>query len=802
MGGLSLGGPITGEAVLNAFVSGLRLAVLITCFGAANALAHPARLTRILPAALYEVGVAVVVAMTFVPQLAEALVRVRSAQRLRGRAISGLRGIRGIAVPVLEEALERAIALAASMDSRGYGRRAHLPGATRRLSGAGVLIGLGAAVVGTYQIISASGGHRVGLALLCAGTGLALVAGFVAGRRVQRTRYRPDPWRGAEWLVVGCGAVVAVTYLLTVHDQLTLGVPYAWPTLRLVPFLATLVAAVPAVATPDVPDRGAARPEAGARVIDFENVSVSYADSPRPVLDGVTVHVPEGELCLVVGSTGSGKSTLLGAVNGLVPHFTGGTLAGHVRVGGRDTRDHPPRELADLVGVVGQNPAATFVADTVEDELAWTMESLAVAPEVMRRRVEDVLDLLGLADLRARSVSSLSGGQAQRVAIGAVLTANPRVLVLDEPTSALDPAAAEDVLAAVHRLVHDLGLTVLMAEHRLERVVQHADTLLWLPGDGSRRARHPAADHAAHHEHAADRHAGPLARVGPAAADRPRRPLPRPRTARPAAGRPVAAPTAPLGAVVATAQGLTVRYGALTALRTVTLSVRAGEIVALMGRNGAGKSTLLNALCGLVAPSAGTVRLSGSDPRALRGRDADPACRCRAAAARRSALRGHRRRGVPHRRPRDRRRSRARRPRCCCDWPARWTPRCTRATCPRGSGCASRSPSCSPPVRRCCCSTSRPAAWTIPPRRGWSRRCASSPRQGHAVVLATHDVELAAEVSVRTVVLADGDVVADGPSREVVTQSPVFAPQIAKVLAPLPYLTVDDVLRSAPELVR
>lgn len=253
LGGVSLGGPITGEALLNAFVSGLRLAVLITCFGAANALAHPARLTRILPAALYEVGVAVVVAMTFVPQLAESLVRVRSAQRLRGRAVSGIRGIRGIAVPVLEEALEKAIALAASMDSRGYGRRSQLPAVSRRLSAAGVLIGLGAAVAGTYQVISAGDGHRLGVLLLAAGTALALVAGLVAGRRVQRTRYRPDPWRGPEWLVVGCGAAVAATYLLTVHDQLTLGVELGWPQLRIVPFVATLVAAVPAFATPDVP---------------------------------------------------------------------------------------------------------------------------------------------------------------------------------------------------------------------------------------------------------------------------------------------------------------------------------------------------------------------------------------------------------------------------------------------------------------------------------------------------------------------------------------------------------------------
>lgn len=253
LGGISIGGAITGEALLNAFVSGLRLAVLITCFGAANALAHPARLTRILPPALYEVGVAIVVAMTFVPQLAESVVRVRSAQRLRGRSVAGLRGLRGVAVPVLEEALERAIALAASMDSRGYGRRAHLRAVTRRVSGAGVLIGLGAAVVGTYQVISTGNGHRLGVVLLCGGTALAVVAGFVAGRRVQRTRYRPDPWRAPEWLVVGCGLITALTYAFTVHDALTEGVPLAWPTLRIVPFLATLVAAVPAFATPEVP---------------------------------------------------------------------------------------------------------------------------------------------------------------------------------------------------------------------------------------------------------------------------------------------------------------------------------------------------------------------------------------------------------------------------------------------------------------------------------------------------------------------------------------------------------------------
>ncbi|MDT7788996.1 MAG: energy-coupling factor transport system ATP-binding protein, partial [Pseudonocardiales bacterium] len=214
-------------------------------------------------------------------------------------------------------------------------------------------------------------------------------------------------------------------------------------------------------------------------MIRFEDVTITYAE--QPVLANISVEIPEGELCLVVGRTGSGKSTFLRAVNGLVPHFSGGTLAGRVLVDGRDTSRFPPRELADVVGFVGQDPVAGFVADNVEDELAYSMESLGLPGDVMRKRVEETLDLLGLAHLRDRPLATLSGGQQQRVAIGAALTAHPRVLVLDEPTSALDPGAAEDVLAAVQRLVHDLGMTVVIAEHRLERVAQYADRALLLP---------------------------------------------------------------------------------------------------------------------------------------------------------------------------------------------------------------------------------------------------------------------------------------------------------------------------------
>lgn len=219
-------------------------------------------------------------------------------------------------------------------------------------------------------------------------------------------------------------------------------------------------------------------------MIRFEDVSVTYDGATEPTVRAVDFEVPEGELVLLAGPSGVGKSTVLGAVGGLVPHFTGGTLRGRVTVAGRDTRTHKPRELADVVGTVGQDPLSHFVTDTVEDELAYGMESLGLPPDVMRRRVEETLDLLGLSDLRSRPIATLSGGQQQRVAIGSVLTPHPDVLVLDEPTSALDPAAAEEVLAVLQRLVHDLGTTVLMAEHRLERVIQYADQVVLLPAPG------------------------------------------------------------------------------------------------------------------------------------------------------------------------------------------------------------------------------------------------------------------------------------------------------------------------------
>ncbi|MGH9013894.1 MAG: energy-coupling factor ABC transporter ATP-binding protein, partial [Acidimicrobiia bacterium] len=203
--------------------------------------------------------------------------------------------------------------------------------------------------------------------------------------------------------------------------------------------------------------------------IGYRLVSFAYPDAERPALSGVDLDVEAGEVLLVMGASGSGKSTLLRAANGLVPHASGGRFTGEVVAFGRSTRSHQPRELADVVGFVQQDPEGQFVVDRVETDVAFVLENLGLPLMAMRRRVEETLDALGIAHLRHRSPATLSGGERQRCAIAGALAGAPSVLVLDEPTSQLDPQGADDVLAAVTRLNADLGTTVVLAEHRLER---------------------------------------------------------------------------------------------------------------------------------------------------------------------------------------------------------------------------------------------------------------------------------------------------------------------------------------------
>lgn len=538
-------------------------------------------------------------------------------------------------------------------------------------------------------------------------------------------------------------------------------------------------------------------------MIRFDRVSFTFVDAPGPTLRQVSVEIPEGEFCLVVGETGTGKTTLLRSINGLVPHFSGGTLSGSVTVDGRTTREYRPRDLADVVGFVGQNPLASFVTETVEDELAYTMENLGVPPDAMRRRVEDTVDLLGLHELRHRSLRALSGGQQQRVAIGAVLTASPRVLVLDEPTSALDPAAAEEVLSTLARLVHDVGLTVVLAEHRLERVVPFADRVLLLPGGGA-----PLVVGGPSEIMEASPVAPPLVELGRMAGWSPlpltvrdARRLASPLRARIAPFVPTSPTDQPAVPVeVASVRRLRVTFGDVLALDGIDLSIGAGEVVALMGRNGSGKSTLLNTLSGGREPTSGFVRVGRDDPRELTSTTLirqvglvpqDPGlllygesvqAECSAADKVSGLTAGTTAHtldrvlpGLPDdRHPRD---------------------------LSEGQRLALALAVVLAPSPSLLLLDEPTRGLDYPSKDRLIVVLHELARAGHAVVLATHDVELAARVADRAVVLADGQVIADGPARQVVCHSPVFAPQVAKILAPDEWLTVEEVRVALDETV-
>ncbi|CAM5524550.1 Energy-coupling factor transport system ATP-binding protein OS=Streptomyces violarus OX=67380 GN=FHS41_003238 PE=4 SV=1 [Streptomyces violarus] len=418
----------------------------------------------------------------------------------------------------------------------------------------------------------------------------------------------------------------------------------------------------------------------------------------------------------------------------------------------------------------------------------------------MRRRVEETLDLLGLAGLRHRPIATLSGGQQQRVAIGSVLTPHPSVLVLDEPTSALDPAAAEEVLAVLQRLVHDLGTTVLMAEHRLERVIQYADQVVLLPGPGAAPVLGPPAE-----VMAVSPVYPPVVALGRLAGW-----SPLPMTVRDARRRAsdlrkqleVREGIVPQGrgelrdqpptSRTAEVQALSVTRSRIQALRGIDLTITPGETIALMGRNGAGKSTLLNSLVGLVTPSGGSVRVGDAVPHRTPPK----------ALVRKVGL-------VPQE-PRDLLYADTVAAECAAaDQDADAEPGTCRAlvtellpgvsddTHPRDLSEGQRLALALAVVL-----TARPPLLLLDePTRGLDYAAKARlvavlrtlAAEGHAIVLATHDVELAAEIAHRVVLLADGEVIADGPTADVVVSSPSFAPQVTKILAPQHWLTVSQV---------
>jgi len=531
-------------------------------------------------------------------------------------------------------------------------------------------------------------------------------------------------------------------------------------------------------------------------MIDLSNVTYSYPNSPRPALKEATLTIQAGEFVLVVGASGSGKSTLLRCFNGLVPHFHGGTIQGRVRVFGRNPIEVGPRGMGDLVGFVFQDPETQFVTERVEDELAFAMENHNLPLTTMRRRIEEVLDQLSIAHLRERRIDTLSGGERQRVSIGSVLTLQPSVLVLDEPTSQLDPQAAEEVLTTLQKLNEDLGLTVIISEHRLERVAQYADRICYLPGAGK-----PLLLDESRAVLAQIPLAPPLARLGRALGWTP---LPLTiKEARPHAGelkrrlkpaKPAANGDAGSnGKPVISVKDVWFRYRETEALKRVNLSVAGGEFLALMGRNGSGKSTLLKNMVGLLKPDQGQIMVLDQNTKKTALTDIT------------------RRVGFVPQNPgrllfKETLAGELAFTRQAHNLPLRDPgPLLKQLSLEEHAHSYPRDLSSGERQRAALAAilAAEPQILLLDePTRGldYANKTAllnqlrQLQAQGITIIMATHDVELVARCAGRVVLMGEGEIVVDGPVRAVMTESLVFAPQINKLLRDDRFLTVEDVL--------
>jgi energy-coupling factor transporter ATP-binding protein EcfA2 len=341
-------------------------------------------------------------------------------------------------------------------------------------------------------------------------------------------------------------------------------------------------------------------------MIDIDRLTYTYPRADRPALSGITLRVREGETVLVTGRSGSGKSTLLGAVNGLIPHFYGGRFGGRVVVSGRDTRDHRPHDLAGIVGTGFQEPATRFITRQVADELAFGLEAAGLPGEEIGRRVRGTIERMHLGPLVDRPLDQLSGGEQQRVAVAAALAREPSILVLDEPTSQLDTESAQGVLDWLRDLCHQDGLTTLISEHRLGRLLPEVDRVAALGPAGELQAWGVPSE------------VIPRLPYGPPLIEAARALGLSPAQSEDALGqlrrRLLTWPAAPgwtAGSDIRLAcRGVGFAFPGGFHLRDVDLQVRQGEAVAVLGGNGSGKTTLLRCLMGLLT-HRGEVVLDG-----------------------------------------------------------------------------------------------------------------------------------------------------------------------------------------------
>jgi energy-coupling factor transport system ATP-binding protein len=522
-------------------------------------------------------------------------------------------------------------------------------------------------------------------------------------------------------------------------------------------------------------------------LLRLESVTYRYAGAGADALGAVSLEVEEGELVLVAGVSGSGKSTLLRAASGLVPHFFGGRMAGRVTVGGLDTRDHGPAELASLASSLFQDPESQIVMSSVGAELALPLEARGRSGPSVMRAVEETALALGVADLLERETHSLSGGELQRVALAAALVTQPRLLLLDEPTSQLDPVAGDELIAQLRRLNEEWGTSVLLAEQRIERCLTAADrVVVFERGEIVWDGRPP--EFVAWAEERAPALTPPAARmfslagigplpVGVKDARRTLRvrglvPESTPPTARAPARRPRFGRRRRRAETALSIERLWVEFddgssAVRQALRGLSLEVGPGETVALLGRNGAGKSTLLRTAAGLLRPARGRADAAGAVALLLQS-PSDYLVHERVAdelpAENREILAELGLAGTAERDPRDL--SGGERQRLALGI----------VLAGRGIGGGA------PPAVVALDEPTR--GLDRAQKSGLARRLRALAERGAAVLTATHDVEFAARLASRCVLLGRGTVMADGPSAEVLSGGRYFATEVARVLWP------------------
>jgi energy-coupling factor transport system ATP-binding protein len=513
-------------------------------------------------------------------------------------------------------------------------------------------------------------------------------------------------------------------------------------------------------------------------MLSFEHVTYRYPGVPHAALQDVSFTLQPGEFCLLAGLSGHGKSTLLRAACGLVPHFHGGSFAGRVELGGLDTREHGPARLGTIAGALFQDPETQLIMSSVRSELVLAQESRGHAAAAVARGVEEVALALGIDHLLDRPTHQLSGGEQQRVALGAALAGRPRLLLLDEPTSQLDPVAGDELIALLHRLNQESDTTILLAEHRLERCLARADRVIAM---GSGRVAYDGEprgflEWAAREDPALQTPGAKLfalAGLEPAPIG-----VKQARAALRQQGLlgEEAAPVAPLRAPMRRrsprrglpAPALELRHvwheipRGPAILRGVDLRVQGGESVALMGRNGAGKSTLLRHAAGLLKPTRGHVQSSGRVALLLQNPGdyflhdrLDREVSSQALA--RAGLRG----------------KEARDPRDLSGGERQRLALAIVTDVGEGPG------------------WEEPAVLALDePTRGMDRLAKAElaadlrmrSERGQAVIVATHDPEFACACAARAILLAEGRVIADGPVAELLAGGWYFATETARIL--------------------